>query len=53
MDIDWTENLTPDEAQTALDALTTHKGPLTVREAVELQKMKKKLQAKVDAGGQD
>jgi hypothetical protein len=53
MDTDWTKDLKPDDAQAALDALTAHKGPLTVREAVELQKIKKKLQAKVDAGGQD
>ena len=43
---DWTENLTPDEAQAALDVLAAHKGPLTVREAVEVRKLKLALQAK-------
>jgi hypothetical protein len=46
-DITWTKNLTLDEAQAALDALAAHKSPLTVREAVELQKLKKALEAKV------
>jgi hypothetical protein len=43
---DWTENLTPDEAQSALDVLAAHKGRLTVREAVEVRKLKLALQAK-------
>ena len=46
---DWTENLTPDEARAALDALKANKAPLTVREAVELWKLKLALQAKLDA----
>ena len=48
MDIDWTENLTPDEAQAALDALAAHKG--SVREAVEVRKLKLALRAKVGRG---
>jgi hypothetical protein len=47
MDADWTKNLKPNEAQAALDALAAHKGPLTVREAVELRKLKMALQAKM------
>jgi hypothetical protein len=46
MHIDWTKDLTPDEAQAALDALAAHKSPLTVREAVEVRKLKLALQAK-------
>jgi hypothetical protein len=49
MDTDWTKDLTPGEAQVALDALAAHKGAITVREAVELQKLKKALQAKVES----
>ena len=45
---DWTKDLTPDEAQAALDALHTNKAPITAREAVELLKLKKALQAKVE-----
>jgi uncharacterized membrane protein len=30
---DWTENLTPDEARAALDALKAHQAPVTAREA--------------------
>jgi hypothetical protein len=47
MDIDWTKDLSPDEAQAALDALKAHKSPLTVREAVELRKLKLALQARL------
>jgi hypothetical protein len=39
-DITWTEDLSPDEAQAAIDALNAHKGLLTVREAVEVRKLK-------------
>ena len=46
MDTDWTKDLTPDEARAALDALTAHKSPLTVREAVEVRTLKLALQAK-------
>jgi hypothetical protein len=45
-DNDWIEDLSPDEAQAAIDALNAHKDLLTVREAVELQKLKKALQAR-------
>jgi hypothetical protein len=48
MDNDWTENLTPDEAQAALDVLKANRAPLTVREAVELRKLKLALKAKLD-----
>jgi hypothetical protein len=49
MDTDWTKNLRPDEAQAALDALAAHKSALTIREAVELRKLKRALQAKVES----
>ena len=45
---DCTESLTPAEAQAALDALAADKAPITAREAVELLKLKKALQAKVE-----
>jgi hypothetical protein len=45
---DWIEDLSPDEAQAAIDALNVHKGLLTVREAVEIRKLKLALQAKVE-----
>jgi hypothetical protein len=48
MNIDWTVNLTPDEAQAALDALKAKKASLTVRETVELWKLKLALQTKLD-----
>jgi hypothetical protein len=48
MDIDWTENLTPDEAQAALDVLKANKGAITAREAVELLKLKRALEAKAE-----
>jgi hypothetical protein len=41
MGTDWTKNLTPMKY-----ALAAHKGPLTVREAVELRKLKLALRAK-------
>jgi hypothetical protein len=49
MDTDWTKDLTPDEAGAALEALRAHKEPITVREAVELRKLKLALQAKIEA----
>ena len=48
MDTDWTKNLKPDEAQAALDALDAHKGPYTVREVLELRKLRLELQAKAE-----
>jgi hypothetical protein len=48
MDTDWTKNLTPVEAQAAIDALNANSAPITAREAVELLKLKKALQAKVE-----
>jgi hypothetical protein len=35
MDTDWTENLTPAEAQAAIDALKAHKAPVTASAAGE------------------
>jgi hypothetical protein len=46
---DWTENLTPDEAQAALDVLKAHQVPVTAREATELLKLRRVLQAKVES----
>jgi hypothetical protein len=48
MDIDWTKDLTPDEAQAALDALNAGKGPVTAREAAERLKLKRALEAKAE-----
>jgi hypothetical protein len=45
-DTDWINGLKPDEAQAALDSLDANKRPFTVREAVELQKLRRALQAK-------
>jgi hypothetical protein len=44
MDIDWTENLSPDEAGAALHALKANKAPITAKEGVEL--LKRALEAK-------
>ena len=48
MDTDWTESLTPHEAQAALDGLDAHNQgrALTVNEAYELMKLKSALLAK-------
>jgi len=43
-----TEKLTPDEAQAALESLNANKAPTTAREAVELLKLKRALEAKVE-----
>jgi hypothetical protein len=43
-DMSWIDDLAPDEAQAALDSFEAHKGPYSVREAFELQKLKKRLQ---------
>ena len=48
MDLRWIINLTPDEAQAALDALDARKGPYTVREVLELRKLRLALQAKAE-----
>ena len=48
MDNDWTESLTPDEAQAALAALNSDKAPITAREAAELLKLKRALEAKAE-----
>jgi hypothetical protein len=49
MDTDWTKNLTLDEAQAALDAVNANKAPITAREAAELLKLKRALEAKAEA----
>jgi hypothetical protein len=49
MDTDWTENQTPDEAQAALEALNANKAPVTAREAVEILKLHRALQAKAES----
>jgi len=46
MDADWTNDLTPDEAQAALDALKANKAPVTAREATELIRLRRVLEAK-------
>jgi hypothetical protein len=46
MDRDWTKNLTPAEARAALEALNASDAPLTAREATELIRLRRKLQAK-------
>ena len=45
-DTDWTKDLTPDEAQAALDALNANKASISAREAAELLKLKRVLEAK-------
>jgi hypothetical protein len=47
-DLSWIKDLEQDQAQAALDALAGHKAPLTVREAVELRKLKLALQVKAE-----
>ena len=46
--LSWFDFFMPAEAQAALDALNANKAPITAREAVELLKLKKALQAKVE-----
>jgi hypothetical protein len=46
---EWTENLTPAEAQAALDALKANKAPVTAREATELIRLRRALQAKAES----
>jgi hypothetical protein len=48
MDIGWIKNLKPDEAQAALEAIDARKGPYTVREVLELRKLRLALQAKAE-----
>jgi hypothetical protein len=48
MDADWTNDLTPDEAQAALDALKANKAPVTAREATELFRLRRVLEAKAE-----
>ena len=47
-DYRWMRDLTPDEAQAALDALNANKGAITAREAIELLKLKRALEAKAE-----
>ena len=45
----WIENLSPYEAQAALDALRGRfEGGMTAREATELHRAQKRLQAKIE-----
>jgi hypothetical protein len=46
MGINWTKALTPDEAKAALDALNANKAPVTAREAVEIVKLRRALEAR-------
>jgi hypothetical protein len=48
MDTNWTKDLTPDEAQAALESLNSNKVPVTAREATELIKLRRALEAKVN-----
>jgi hypothetical protein len=48
MDTDWTKDLKPDEAQAALNALKVNNAPVTAREATELIRLRRALQAKVE-----
>jgi hypothetical protein len=47
-DISWTEDLSPDEARAALDALNASKASVTAREATDLIRLQRALQAKMD-----
>ena len=49
MDTDWTKDLKPDAAQAALEALNANKAPVTAREAVEILKLHRALQAKAES----
>ena len=52
LDPDWIESLSPHEAQAALDRLVeTYEDGMSVHEAVQLQKMKRALQAKTGPVG--
>jgi hypothetical protein len=46
-DNSWTEDLSPDEAQAALESLNANEAPITAREATELLKLRRALEAKV------
>ena len=48
MDTDWIKDLTPGEAQAALEALNANKAPVTAREAVEIVKLRRALEAKAE-----
>jgi hypothetical protein len=43
----WIRDLEPDEAQAAIDSLDARMGPFTVKEVLELRKLRLALQAKV------
>jgi hypothetical protein len=49
METDWTKDLKPDEARAALDALKANKAAVTAREATELLRLRRVLQAKVES----
>jgi|RhiMetStandDraft_8_1073273.scaffolds.fasta_scaffold06309_2 hypothetical protein len=48
MDTDCTKDLSHDEARATLDALIANKAPVTAREAVEILKLKRALEAKAE-----
>jgi hypothetical protein len=47
LEMSWVDDLAPDEAQAALDALKANKAPVTASEATELLRLRRALQAKV------
>jgi hypothetical protein len=45
----WMDDLDPDQAQAALEGIKDHfKGGMTAREATELHRVQKRLQAKIE-----
>jgi len=48
-DFRWIDDLDPDQAQAALEGLADYfKGGMTAREATELHRVQKRLQAKIE-----
>ena len=48
MDTDCIKYLTPGEAQAALEALNANNAPVTAREAVEIVKLRRALEAQAE-----
>jgi hypothetical protein len=48
MDLKWIDSLEPEEAKAALASLDARRGPYTVREVLELRKLRLALQAKAE-----
>jgi hypothetical protein len=44
----WIDDLSPEEAQAAIHALDAHKGAITVREGVELRRLRIALKMKAE-----